>query len=521
MGADIIDRNVRLGKGNDVAVYWENAKGDTKTLTYGQLERETNKFGNALRGLGLGKGDRILFRTPNIAEFIIGFLGALKIGAVPIPSSTLFKEKEVEYRINDSGAVAAFSTPEYVSTVEKVLANCHTLKHIIVVGEASEQQISYEAIMEEAYHECKIEKTHSEDTSFMMYTSGTTGNPKAAVHAHRYVRGHEPNAIFWAAYHEGDVVSHIGELNWIFTLLNNFLLPLHHGCPIVVYQGAGGFDPEKWFQLIDKYGITNFAATPTGYRMLMTVENAKEKYDLSSLRHCISAGEPLPADTYYEWKERFNMDIMDGIGQTECMVFVSNMRGMPIQPGSCGRPQPGFGCRIVDKEGNDVAVGETGQLIVHRDTPGLFKEYWRKPEKTAEVFKGDWYWTGDVLAKSTDGYYWFKGRGDDLIKASGYRISPFEVESSLACHPAVLESAAVESPDEVRGAVVKAFIVLREGYEANDKLIKELQEHVKNDAAPYKYPRKINFVKELPKTQSGKIKRKELRKAEFAKVVQN
>lgn len=516
MGEDIVDRNVRLGKENVPAIFWEDAKGAARTITYGQLQRETNKFGNALRAMGLAKGDRILFRTPNIPECMIGFLGAMKIGVIPVPSSTLFIEKEVEYRINDSGAVAVLTTPDYVAAVENVRGSCPTLKHVIVVGDATGHQLAYADLMSKAADECAIEKTAKDDISFMLYTSGTTGNPKAAVHTHQYVRGHEPNAIFWAAYHNGDVVSHIGDLNWIFTILNNFLLPLQHGLTVLIYQGAGRFNPDKWFQLIEKYRVTNFAATPTGYRMLLTVEDARQKYDLSSLRHCISAGEPLPADTYYEWKDRFEQEILDGIGQTECMVFLSNMRGMYIKPGACGKPQPGFICRIVDELGEDVPAGQTGQLIVHRSVPGLLKEYWNKPEKTAEVFRGDWYWTGDVVEQDAEGYYWFKGRNDDLIKASGYRISPTEVESALASHSAVLESAAVESPDQVRGNVVKAFIVLRAGYEPSEELIRHIQEHVKSEAAPFKYPRRIEFVEALPKTQSGKIKRKDLRAIEFS-----
>ncbi len=373
----------------------------------------------------------------------------------------------------------------------------------------------FEEILRQASDECKIENTRKDDISFMLYTSGTTGNPKAAVHTHQYVRGHEPNAIFWSAYHGNEVVSHIGELNWIFTILNNFLLPLQHGNTVFIHRGAGRFDPEQWLHFIEKYRISNFAATPTGYRMLLNVENPRGKYDLSSLRHCISAGEPLPPDTFYEWRDRFGNDILDGIGQTECMVFVSNMRGMDIKPGSCGKPQPGFICRVTDENGTDLPAGEPGQLLVHRDTPGLLKEYWNKPDKTAQVFRGDWYFSGDVVEKDADGYFWFNGCNNDLIKASGYRISPAEVENALVSHPAVLEAAAVESPDKVRGNVVKAFIVLRTGFQYSDPLLKEIQEHVKRETAPFKYPRKIQFVESLPKTQSGKVKRRELRAAEF------
>ncbi len=518
LARNLVEDNIAKGLGDKVAVIWENHKGDVRQLTYSDLARLSNQFGNALKNLGVKFGDRLLFRTPNLPEFMVAFLGAVKIGAVPIPSSTLFREPEVAYRINDSGAVAVVTSAAYVAAVDNVKAECPGLKHIIVIGEAKEGHISYDQIMAAASEQLDIADTDAEDYSFMMYTSGTTGNPKAAAHAQRYVIGHDPISKYWQAYQPGDIVSHSGELNWIFTLCNNFMLPLRYGLTVILYQGGPRFEPEKWFELFEKYKISNFAATPTVYRMLLTVPDAEKKYDISSLKHCISAGEPLPSDTYEEFKRRFGVELHDGIGQTEVMVFVSNLRGMPIKPGSCGRPQPGRECRILDENGNDVKPGETGVLVINMKDPGLMKDYWNKPEKTAEVFIDGWYYTGDVVEMDEDGYYWFKGRNDDLIKASGYRISPFEVESALASHPAVLESAAVESPDEMRGNVVKAFIVLKEGFQPSDKLVEEIQNHVKVTAAPYKYPRLVDFVKELPKTQSGKIKRKELRTAEFAKA---
>ena len=245
--------------------------------------------------------------------------------------------------------------------------------------------------------------------------------------------------------------------------------------------------------------------------MFVTVKDADKKYDLSSLRHCISAGEPLNPEVIKKWKEMFNLDIYDGIGMTEIMVYLSNIKGMKIKPGSCGRPQPGHICEIVDHNGNSLPQGETGVLAVKKGDPGLFIKYWNKPKKTAKSFKNNWFLTGDVLYKDKDGYFWFSGRDDDLIMASGYRISPFEVESSIISHPDVLEAAVVASPDEMRGVVVKAFVVLHDNKKASDELIKNIQDHTKMVAAPYKYPRKIEFVEELPKTQSGKIKRKYLR----------
>jgi acyl-coenzyme A synthetase/AMP-(fatty) acid ligase len=251
--------------------------------------------------------------------------------------------------------------------------------------------------------------------------------------------------------------------------------------------------------------------------MFVTIKDAENKYNLSSLRHCISAGEPLNPEVIKEWKQRFGLEIYDGIGMTEVMVYLSNMYDMDIKPGSCGRPQPGKICDIIDDDGNPCPPMEPGMLSIKRDDPGLFREYWNKPEKTSSSFKGDWFLSGDVLYKDEDGYFWFSGRDDDLIMAAGYRISPFEVESALIAHPDVLEAAVVASPDSMRGVIVKAFIILHDKNKASDDLIKDIQEHTKKVAAPYKYPREIEFVEELPKTQSGKIKRKQLRELEKEK----
>jgi acetyl-CoA synthetase len=282
-----------------------------------------------------------------------------------------------------------------------------------------------------------------------------------------------------------------------------------------VYDGK--FDPMHWFELMEKYRVTNLASVPTAYRMFLTVKDAEKTYDLSSLRHCISAGEPLNPEVIKEWKRRFGLDAHDGIGMTEIMVYVSNMRDMKIKLGSCGKPQPGHICALVDDNGKPVPVGESGTLAVKKTDPGLFREYWNKPDKTKESFSDDWFLSGDVLYQDEDGYYWFSGRNDDLIKASGYRISPFEVESAIISHPDVLECAVVASPDPMRGTIIKSYVVLRDRTKASEKMVKDIQEHTKKVAAPYKYPREIEFVTELPKTQSGKIKRKDLRELEKQK----
>ncbi|MGF3584613.1 MAG: acyl-CoA synthetase [Thermoplasmatota archaeon] len=515
IGYDVCDKHAEGKKKDKIALFWENFEGKTKRFTFGEISSLSNQFGNVLKKLGFKEGDRFLIRLPNIPEFQVSFIGGVKIGAVPIPSSVMFRSHEVEYRVNDSGSKAVITTPKYAKEVHEVEKNCPTLRNIIVVGDAEKNEISYDDLMKTASSSIKLEQTRSDDMAFFCYTSGTTGNPKGAVHLHRWVPGNDPSVLYWQDARENDVVAHTGDLNWIYPLGNGFLYVWRWGITTFVHEGR--FDAEHWFSLMEKYKVTNLASVPTAYRMFLTVKDAEKRFDLSSLRHCISAGEPLNPKVISEWKRRFGLDILDGIGMTEVMVYVSNIRGMRIKPGSCGRPQPGHVCALVNEDGEPVAQGESGVLAVDEKDPGLFKEYWNKPDKTSESFKNGWFLSGDVLYQDEDGYFWFSGRNDDLIKASGYRISPFEVESAIISHPDVLECAVVASPDEMRGTIIKAYVILHDKNKASEKLVKEIQEHTKRVAAPYKYPREIEFVTELPKTQSGKIKRKELRELEMKK----
>ena len=513
IGYDTVDKHT-LGKNKDkIALFWENLEGKTRKFTFKELSILSNQFGNVLKNLGFKKGDRFLIRLPNIPEFQISFLGGTKIGAIPIPSSVMFRSHEVEYRINDSSSKAVITTPKYAKDVHEIEKNCPTLKNIIIVGEKEKNELSFNELMKGASSSLKLEPTKNIDMAFFCYTSGTTGNPKGAVHLHQWVPGNDPSVIYWQNVKENDVIAHTGDLNWIYPLGNGFLYVWRWGITTFVYEGR--FEPQHWFELMEKYKVTNLASVPTAYRMFLTIKDAEKKYNLSALRHCISAGEPLNPKVISEWKRRFGLDIFDGIGMTEVMVYVSNMKGMDIKPGSCGKPHPGHICALVDSEGKPVPTGESGILAIKKTDPGLFKEYWNKPEKTKESFVGDWFLSGDVLYQDEEGYYWFSGRNDDLIKASGYRISPFEVESAIISHPDVLECAVIGSPDPVRGTIIKAFIVLQDRRKKSDNLIIEIQEHTKKVAAPYKYPREIEFVEELPKTQSGKIKRKQLREMEM------
>ncbi|MBU1218573.1 acyl-CoA synthetase [Myxococcota bacterium] len=531
IGVASTDAVCERGLGNSVAIYWENSNGEARQITYDQLRLDTNRVASFLTKLGFGKGDVLLLRMSNLIEFYTIALGVAKAGGAFIPTSTMFREKDILYRLNDAKVKVVISTPQLVDVVDNIRDEAPTLEHVVVIdylGEkpTSEKHLSYTKLMEEADENFKAVNTRNDDIAFIAYTSGTTGDPKGVVHFHRYGVAYEYLAKHWYNYDAPDVITCPAEIGWLLPVSSSFLYAMHRGMSVVLYHELGGFNPEKWFQMFEKYGISVFIGTPTMFRMLMNVKDAEKRYDLSKWREGTSAGEPLAPDTFENVQKRFGITIRDGIGMSECMVYVHNMVGMEIRQGSCGKIGAGITIELMevpDEDSEDGAIklkpvtqGEPGVLCVKIDShPGMMKEYLNKPDATKEVFIDGWFYTGDVLRKDEDGYFWFIGRADDVIKASGYRISPFDVESALMSHPAVHEAAAVESPDPVRDKVVKAFIVLRQGYEESDALVKDLQNHVKEVAAPYKYPRKIQFVKELPKTQSGKVKRKLLRRMEF------
>jgi acyl-coenzyme A synthetase/AMP-(fatty) acid ligase len=377
--------------------------------------------------------------------------------------------------------------------------------------------VNYEKEMELSSEKFEGEKTKSSDPLLIYFTSGTTGNPKMVLHTHAYPIGHTVTAKFVHDLKKDDVHWTVADTGWAKTAWGKLFGQWICGATVVQHNVKGRFSAANTLKIMEKYGITTFCVPPTIYRMLLLEDLSK--YDLSKLRHCCSAGEPLNPDVINQWEKSTGIKILDFFGQTETVALLGNFRCMPMKPGSVGKPTPGHYVSIVDDDGNELPPDAEGHIAVKTESrpPGLFKEYWKDPEKNNEVFKKKWYYTGDKGYRDKDGYFWFVGRSDDVIKASGYRIGPFEVESALIEHPSVTEAAVIGSPDPVRGLIVKAFIILAPGYEPSEKLTKDLQEHVKKVTAPYKYPREIEYVKTLPKTISGKIKRKELREAEFRK----
>jgi acetyl-CoA synthetase len=484
--------------------------------TFYELSYLSNRFVNVLRGLGIRKGERVLVILESIPEWYAVMIGMFKLGVIPMPGTVLLTSKDIEYRINRAEACMVITDVNHIGRVERVAQNCPTLRHKMVVDGVVQDWLNYGEEIKKAssfLQREEIEPTRSDDPMLLYFTSGTTGHPKMVLHTHSYAIGHEVTARFAQALTSQDLHWTVSETGWAKAAWGKLFGQMLVGAAIIQWETPQRFDPDGLLRAMERYGVTTFCAPPTVYRMLVQLD--LNKYRLR-LRHCMSAGEPLNPEVIRIWKNRFNLDIYDFYGQTETVCVLSNFTFMPIKYGSVGKPTPGHDVRIVDDEGKELPVNEEGNIAIYlggQRPPGLMKEYWRDPDAMQGAFRGDYYFTGDRAYKDEEGYFWFVGRKDDVIKSSGYRIGPFEVESALIEHPAVVECAVVGAPDPtgVRGNVVKAFVMLAEGYEPTEALTRELQDHVKNTTAPYKYPRIIEYVKELPKTISGKIMRRELR----------
>lgn len=518
LATDLLDRHLMKGRGERTALHFVDSTGTTQSFTYRELAILANRFAYVLRGLGVERGDRVFFRIPNHPAFYYGALGCARIGAVFIPSSTLFKEHEVEYRLRDSGAVIAVTTADLAPAIVSAAATCPDLRETLIVDDCGEPPCTAEGSLSSRMASAKDHvppaDTSLDDPAFLAYSSGTTGDPKGILHAHRYGKGYDYLIREWHDYRQGDIAACPAEIGWMLPVASTFLYALRAGITVLLYrEREPRFRPEVWLRLLEQYEVSSFVGTPTIWRMLLTVADAEHRFDLSALRRGTSAGEPLPAPTFDDVKRRFGIAPLDGIGMSECMVYAHNRADDPdLVPGACGRAGTGLELAVMDDGMRPVAIGEEGVLCVKRASHlGMMLEYWRKPEATHEVFRGEWYWSGDVVRCDASGRFTFVARADDVMKCSGYRISPFEVESALQSHPAVLEAAAVEMPDELRGNVIRAFVTLREGHLGDAELRDRLITHVRAELAPFKVPKRIEFVSELPKTQSGKIKRKQLR----------
>lgn len=494
-----------------LALIWESDKGEVKTSTYNQLMKRSNKIANFFGRKGLQKGDVVLIMVPRLIEAYEVYIAALKAGLVVIPSSEMLRAKDIEYRLVHSEAKAIIAYEPFLDQFEGV--SHLEEKLLLVIGESKDNWVSLTNEIVAESDDFQVVDTLKDDMAFLSYTSGTTGNPKGVVHTHGWAFAHlKTSAPNWLGIQEGDIVWATASPGWQKWIWSPFLATLGSGAIGYVYNGK--FDPNTYLKNMQEKKVNVLCCTPTEYRIMAKVDGLKD-YDLSSLHSAVSAGEPLNREVIETFDRLFNLEVRDGYGQTENTLLVGTMKGMEARPGSMGKPTPGNTVEIVNEFGEICAPGEVGDIAVHIETPALFKEYLKDPERTSMQFRGDYYITGDQAKKDEDGYFWFEGRGDDIIISSGYTIGPFEVEDALTKHPAVQECAVVGSPDELRGTIVKAFVVLRDSsIQGTEELVKELQEHVKSMTAPYKYPREIEFIKELPKTTSGKIRRIELRQQE-------
>ncbi|PLT32272.1 acyl-CoA synthetase MbcS [Bacillus sp. V5-8f] len=495
-----------------LALQWENESGDRKEITYSDLMASVNKIGNAFLQAGLQKGDRVLVIIPRLIETYAVYIAALKVGMVVIPSSEMLRSKDIQYRLNHGEVKGIIIYHLYTEQINEVKEAESVIK--FSVGKQVHGWRDLDSEMKGASGVLELADTKSGDTAFLSYTSGTTGNPKGVVHTHGWAFAHLRTAAeHWLGIREGDIVWATAGPGWQKWIWSPFLSVLGSGAIGLVYNGK--FEPQKYLQLIRKHKVNVLCCTPTEYRLMAKVDNLAE-YSFPALHSAVSAGEPLNREVIDTFRKHFHLEVRDGYGQTENTLLVGVAKGMEIKPGSMGKPTPGNRVEIINEAGVVCKPGEVGDIAVHVDTPALFKHYFKDPERTAMQFRGEYYITGDKAKKDVDGYFWFEGRSDDIIISSGYTIGPFEVEDALVKHPSVKECAVVASPDPVRGNIVKAFVVLREGINPEvPDLIKQLQDHVKGLTAPYKYPRKIEFVTDLPKTTSGKIRRVELRNQEL------
>jgi len=520
-GFDVIDRIAQKDR-NRLAMIHVDQDGRERTYTFRQLMNLSNSAANMLLKYGIKKGDRVIIMLPRIPEWWIFAIASIKLGAVFCPCPTMLTPKDLRYRINSAKIKMVITDEENAGKVEEICNDCPTLVSRLVVDAELPGWISYPVELDYPAPVSRnlvnlpgMERTRSTDPLVIYFTSGTTGEPKMVVHNQSLPIGHTTTGAFWLDLRENDLHFTLADTGWAKSSWGKFFGPWMQGACILVYDIRSKFKATELLPVLERYEVTVFCAPPTVYRMLILAD--LEKFDLRELRHCVSAGEPLNPEVIRVWQEGTGLTIYEGYGQTELVLVIGTFPCMKVKQGSMGRPSPGWQIELQDDDGRPVPQGEVGRIAVRvKPRPvGLFDGYLYDDEANREAFVGDFYYTGDKAYVDEDGYFWFVGRDDDVIKSSGYRIGPFEVESALMEHPAVKEAAVVGSPDVIRGMIVKAFIVLKDGFTPSEKLIKDIQNFVKKTTAPYKYPRAIEFVEDLPKTISGKIRRNVLRGQEL------
>ena len=516
---DVVDARAARDPDRLALLAVDEAGANVRRFTFDALARLSNRAANFLAAQGIGRGDRVFLMLPRIPEWHIAMLGLMKLGAVPMPGTSLLTGRDIAYRVQRAEAVAAIVDQESVAKIDEARDRAETLRTSICVGSgAGAGWLDWaDGLGRASDAGPHAVPTLADDPLVLYFTSGTTGHPKMVLHTQAsYGVGHEITARFWQDLHQGDLHWTMSDMGWAKAAWGKLFGQWRMGAAVFLWDVRGRMDLDRSLRLIGEHGITTLCAPPTVFRAVVQLDLSA--YDWGRLRHVVAAGEPLNPEVIRVWREATGLTIHDGYGQTETVNLVANYRCVPVREGSMGKPTPGFDVRIVDDDGAPLGAGETGHIgvrVLPERPVGLFKEYWRDEDATRYSVRGEFYDTGDTAYTDDEGYLWFVGRADDVITSSAYRIGPFEVESALVEHRAVAEAAMVGKPDPLRGEIVKAFVALKAGYEPGDELVKDIQDFVKRITAPYKYPREIEFVDELPKTVSGKIRRVELRQREI------
>ena len=512
IGVACTDAHLGQSAANHIAMIVEDDKLGTSQITFAQLAARTSRFAQLLRDLGVEAGERILIRLPNCLDYPTAFLGAMKRGAISVPTSTLLTAEEVVYLAQDSGASVLVTDKEAWATLKDKLQGAGHLRHVLLTGPGEALEVAGLHVQDLDTALSGIQKwepphpSKSTDPAYLVYTSGTTGYPKGVLHAHRAMIGRTPASTYWFDFaREGDRIMHSGKFNWTYVLGSGLMDPLYLGKTVIVHEGKN--DANTWPRLIKKHSATIFVGVPTIYRQIVQKSDLT-RADVPTLRHCMSAGEHLSDEVLTQWRERFGVDIYEAVGMSEFSYYLCQTKSRPIRPGSAGFPQPGHDIQLLDPETlQAVAAGEEGMICVPDDDPGLFLEYWNLPEETAKLRHDGWFFTGDYARYDADGYIWFLGRKDDIIKSFGYRVSPYEIERVLKSHPAVADCASVGEEIEKDKVLVVAYVILHSGSTATaDELLAFGREHL----AAYKAPKTLYLAKDFPRTKNGKILRREV-----------
>jgi len=513
---DVVDE-IAASNPDKIAMVWCDDKGNEAIFTFGQMKYYSDKAANFFKSKGIRKGDPVMLILKRHFEFWFCTLALNKIGAITIPATHLLSTKDIIYRNNaaDIKMIVCVPDPEVIQHIEESESKSPTLKLKMMVGEDRQGWLNFTKGMDNSSENfirpVSDQATANKDIMLLYFTSGTTGMPKMVNHDFIYPLGHILTAKYWQNVQDDGLHFTVADTGWAKSAWGKLYGQWLSGCAVMTYD-YDKFVPKNLMEVIEKYKVTSFCAPPTIYRFL--IKEDLTKFDLSHLKYCVVAGEPLNPEVFKQFYDHTGILLMEGYGQTECTVAVATYPWMKPKPGSMGMPSPGYNIDIVDEDGNPCEAGNEGEIVIHTSSSkpvGMFNGYFRDDHLTASVWTNGVYRTGDMAWCDEDGYFWFVGRADDVIKSSGYRIGPFEVESALMEHPAVLECAITAVPDPDRGQIVKATIVPSKNYHPSEELAKELQEHVKKVTAPYKYPRLVEFVTELPKTISGKIRRVQIR----------